>query len=415
MSFPSVILLVLVTTSALAAQPESLPPPAPFQPKVEDPMLTPVPPAQRLVGNWDEALTLVRERSTDLRLAEANIQRAEARWRQALAALLPNVRASVGVGHDVLNPDNAVLALGAGGGTTLPSTPGPDGRRPTVPLVAGAVSVSQSLVDFGAWRGLSSAEAAETGAVANLQDVRRRLTLGMARVLVATVAAERVAELNRVGLRQALERAALTQRIFELGASNQLDVVRVNQDVSVARGALVSGDEQLRRAREALGLSLGLDRATGVSPAFNLQGLVEQIRQVCAPLESVSARPDLVAARAQLESARDSRRQASAGYLPTLGLSSSLLGYTTEPAPGRLATWNISAVLSVPLWEGGLRGGVVSERQGIEQQAAETLERTRRDVELEVARSRRSVEVAEALVKTAAESRSLAERTDQLT
>jgi outer membrane protein TolC len=80
-----------------------------------------------------------------------------------------------------------------------------------------------------------------------------------------------------------------------------------------------------------------------------------------------------------------------------------------------VANWNISAVLSVPLWEGGLRGGVVSERQGLEEQAAETLERTRRDVEVEVARARRSVEVAEALVKTAAESRSLAERTDQLT
>ena len=34
-----------------------------------------------------EALGLVRERSTDLRIAEANVQRAEGRWRQALATL----------------------------------------------------------------------------------------------------------------------------------------------------------------------------------------------------------------------------------------------------------------------------------------------------------------------------------------
>jgi len=415
MSLPPFLLLVLVTTSALANAAEPLPPQAPFQPKVEDAMLTPAPPAQQLVGSWDEALSLVRQRSTDLRIAEAGIQRAEGRWRQALSALLPNGRLSAGVGMDVLHPDNSLLVLGPGGGQPIPPNVGEDGRRPTVPLVSGAVSVSQSLVDVSAWRGLSAAEAAETSAVANLQDVRRRLTLGVARVLVATVAAERAAELNRVGLRQALERAALTQRIFELGASNQLDVVRVNQDVAVARGALVSGDEQLRRAREALGLSLGLDRAAGVSPTFNLQGLVEQIRQVCAPLKGVGERPDLVAARAQLESARDSRRQASAGYLPTLGLSSSVVGLTTEPGPGRLAFWNISAVLSVPLWEGGLRGGVVSERQGLEEQAAESLERTRRDVEIEVARARRSVEVAESLVKVATEARVLAERTDQLT
>ena len=77
-----------------------------------------------------------------------------------------------------------------------------------------------------------------------LRDTQRRLTLGVARTLVATVASERAAELNRVGLRQALERAALTQRSFELGASNQLDVVRVSQDVAVARESLVSGDER---------------------------------------------------------------------------------------------------------------------------------------------------------------------------
>jgi outer membrane protein TolC len=142
---------------------------------------------------------------------------------------------------------------------------------------------------------------------------------------------------------------------------------------------------------------------------------VDQTRATCTPLKALSERADLQAARANVESARDSRRQATAGYLPTLGLSSGLNAFTTEPGPGRVATWSIAAVLSVPLFEGGLREGLVRERAGIEQQAAETLERTRRDVEVEVVRARRSVEVAESLVKTAAESLELAARTDQLT
>lgn len=404
------LLTVLIAAPALAAQEPLLPAPPPFQPKVDDPMLTPAPPASKQVGSWEEALGLVRERSTDLRIAEANVQRAEGRWRQALSALLPNARASVGTALDVLNPD---LPVGLTG-TPIQVQPGSD-RRPTVPLGVGTVSVTQSLVDFGAWRGLSSASAAEDSAQANLQDIQRRLTLGLGRTLVATVAAERAAELNRVGLRRALERAALAQRSFELGAGTQLDVVRVRQDVELARQSLVSGDEQLRRAREALGLSLGLPEAVGVSTTFQLQGLVDQTRATCTPLKALSERADLVAASANVESARESRRQASAGYLPTLGLSSAVNALTTEPGPGRVATWSIAAVLSVPLWEGGLRGGLVRERAGLEQQAAETLERTRRDVEVEVARARRSVEVAESLVKTAAESLALAERTDQLT
>jgi outer membrane protein TolC len=402
--------MALVAAPALADQESLLPAPPPFQPQVDDPMLTPAPPASRQVGSWEEALGLVREHSTDLRIAEANVQRAEGRWRQALSVLLPNARVSVGAALDVLNPDTPVGLTGV----PISVQPGSD-RRPTAPLGTGTMSVTQSLVDVSAWRGLASASAAEDGARASFQDVRRRLTLGLGRTLVATVAAERAAELNRVGLRRALERAALAQRSFELGAGTQLDVVRVRQDVEVARQTLISGDEQLRRAREALGLSLGFPQEVGVSPSFQLQGLVDQTRATCTPLKALSERPDLEAARANVESARDSRRQASAGYLPTLGLNSAVNALTTEPGPGRVATWSIAAVLSVPLWEGGLRGGLVRERAGLERQAAETLERTRRDVEVEVARARRSVEVAGSLVKTAAESLELATKTDQLT
>jgi outer membrane protein TolC len=367
--------------------------------------------ASQQVGSWDEALSLVKQRSTDLDSARAGVERAEGRWRQALALLLPNARATAGVAVDVLNPDNSVLP---GSGAVIPASAS-SSRKPTAPLGAATVSLTQSVVDVGAWRGVSSAEAAQHGAEASLQDVRRRLTLGLARALVAVVSAERAAELNRLGLRQALERAALVQRTLELGAATQLDFARTRQDVEVARQSLIAGDEQLRRAREALGLALGSDQAVGVTQSFQLQGLVAETQADCAPIKSVSERADLLAASSQLESARDSRRQAAAGYLPTVGLSSSALAYTTEPGPGRVAGWNISALLTVPIWEGGLRRGLISERAGLERQAADTLELTRRSVELEVTRTRRGVEVAEALVKTTAEGRALAEQTDQLT
>ncbi|WP_338269907.1 TolC family protein [Corallococcus caeni] len=386
--------------------------PVPFQPKVDDPMLAPVPPAPEQVTTWDEALTRVRQRSTDLRGAEAGVTRAEGRWRQSLGLLLPNARATAGAGVDVLHPD---VPSAPGGGVVGGGTSAPGVSVPSAPLGTLSASVTQTLIDVSAWRGLSSAKASEAASVANLQDVQRRLTQGLAQVLVATVAAERAAEINRVGLRQALERQALTQRSFELGAGTQLDVVRVSQDVAVARQTLVAGDEQLRRTRESLGLSLGEDHGVGVNPAFNLGGLVDQTRRDCTPLQDLGARPDLVAQRANVDAARESRRQASAGYLPTLGLSSTVLGFTTDPGFGRFATWNVSAVLSVPLWEGGQRGGLVREREGIEQQAAQNLEATRRNVSVEVSRARRGVEVAEALLKTASESLELADRTDRLT
>jgi outer membrane protein TolC len=189
----------------------------------------------------------------------------------------------------------------------------------------------------------------------------------------------------------------------------------VNQDVAVARSALISGDEQLRRTREALGQALGIDGEVGVAPGFLLEGLVAQSRQDCRPLTEGERRADLVAAEAQVEAAAQSRAQATAGYLPRVGLASNVGAFTTVPGPGRVSLWSVAAVLSVPIWEGGLRRGLAKERAGAEAAASVAAEARRRAVFFEIERARRGEEVARALMETAETARELAQRTDQLT
>lgn len=398
---------VLLWAGPSWAQPSESAPPAPrFTPHIEDPMLAPMPRPATQLESWEEARTLLFRHSTDLRQAQAAVQRAEGRWRQSLSTLLPNARLSAGVGVDLLNPGKPFSALSP----TVAGLPGA-----TSPLATAGVSLTQSLVDLSAWRGVASASASEKSAELSLSEVKRDLTQGLARTLVAVVAAERAAEINRISLRQALERAALAERTFELGAGTQVDVVRVQQDVAVARGALVAGDEQLRQTREALGLSLGLQSEAGVREDFGLEGLVEQTAQECRAIDALEARPDLLAALAQVEAARESRKQASAGYLPSLGLSSSLVAATIEPGPVRVPTWSLSAVLSMPLWEGGFRRGLITEREGVVEQAAQTAEQLRRSLTVEVSRARRGSEVAAHLVAAATDARDLAKRSDELT
>lgn len=385
---------------------ELTPAPQPFAPQVDDPLLEPAVRAPQELTSWAEARDLVRKNSTDERSAAAAVERAQGRWRQSLGGLLPNARLSVGVQIDAINPtvtsligvNQSVLARGA----------------PTSPMGSTSVNLTQSLVDVGAWKGLSAADSARESARWSQADVRRRLTQGLARSLVAVVAAERVAELNRVGLRQALERAALISRTQQLGAATQVDVVRTRQDVDVARGALIAGDEQLRRTREALGVALGIDSEVGLPANFGLEGMADEARAACK-LVGWERRPDLEASRANVESARDGRKQASLGYLPTLGLTSTLFGFTTDTGFGRFATWNIAAMITVPLWEGGTREGVVTERRGIEAQAEAALEAQRRQVRLEVAQAQRQVGVAEQLATTALRARTDAAQLDTLT
>ena len=87
-----------------------------------------------------------------------------------------------------------------------------------------------------------------------VSDTRRTLDLSLANQIVSVVTAERSAEINRSGLRVALEQLELSKRKEALGAATALDVVRAKQNAANARAALVNGDEALREAREALGL-----------------------------------------------------------------------------------------------------------------------------------------------------------------
>ncbi|HEY1087122.1 MAG TPA: TolC family protein, partial [Archangium sp.] len=143
-------------------------------------------------------------------------------------------------------------------------------------------------------------------------------------------------------------------------------------------------------------------------------GVAEAARAVCKN-GTWEQRADLQAARANVEAAREAKRQASSGYLPSLGLTSSLFGFTTDPGVARFATWNIAATVSVPLWEGGTREGLVRERAGAETQAETDLEAARRRVRLEVAQAQRQVGVAEQLVAAARGARDEAAQLDALT
>lgn len=362
-------------------------------------MLAPIPDAPSAVTSWAEARARLTSTSTDLRHAEADLLRAEALYRQALSLLLPEVRLSAGVAFDLLHPD------------TAPNAP----PTATSPVGTANLSLSQSLIDVASWRGRDAAATARRGSEWSLLDVRRRVRQGLAGALVAVVTAERVAELNRLGLSQALERAQLSQRTFELGRATELDVVRARQDVAVARAALISGDEQLRSAREALGLAFGAGEQVGVQRGFRLDGLLDELRAQCRPLGGSERRADEEAAQTQVESARLRTAQARASRLPTLDLTSNLFAYTHEDDAAKFGSWSIAAVLSFPIWEGGLRAAQIRERAALQADAEATAEDVRRSARFEISRARRAASVAESLVTVATESRDLASRLDTMT
>jgi len=403
----------LVSASPAFAQGVDLPPP----PKVDDPMLAPVARAKVEISTWEEALRHVRARSTDIRIAAATVQRAEAQQRVALAGALPSLTGQAGYTHNLIIRDLVQpTGLGPSGQiqTKTVPTPQPD-------FVTGQLVAQQPILALRAWYAIGTAGVAEDAARLTFDDAKRQIALSVANAIVGVVTAERIAELNRIGLVNALARLALTTRKANLGGATGLDVVRSRQDVEVARATLVAGDESLRQAREALGLVLGIPEQVGVPPTVDISGLEKDARSSCKPANAIDERPDIAALRTRVEVAHRGVNDVKYQFAPTVNLQSTLsssakaFDFTPiNPAiPNTL--WNVGAVLSVPLWEGGARYGNLRDAHAQEDIALQNLEAGRRTATIQVTQARRGVTVGEDRLRVATAARDLAAETDRLT
>jgi outer membrane protein TolC len=379
----------------------------PQAPTIDDPMLAPMPPAATNVSTWEGTLELIRARSTDLRTAYDEVLRAAGMTRSALAGALPTI--SLGGTYTFQTGNYAPIATGGGGGLVS--------LAPKANSLGAEAVVNQPLVALQTWHAVGTAQVNERAFELSFDDMKRTIALNVANSIIGVVTAERVAELNRVGTRNALERLDLTERKQLLGGASRLDVVRAQQDVESARATLVTGDESLRQAREALGLALGLPEQVGVTRDLKMDGLVESALDSCKVAPSIEQRADVAAARTRLAVAKRNVDDVYYQFLPTLS-GQSTVAYSNLYAgtPGvATTTWNIEGILTVPLWDGGLRYGALRQTRALEDEARQSLESLRRQALIQVEQARRDVGVAEQSRKVAEDARALAAETDRLT
>jgi multidrug efflux system outer membrane protein len=382
-----------------AASGLAVPPPPP----VSDPMLAPVPPAHRILSSWAEAVTYLRARSTDLKIALDQVLQAEAQTRIALAGPLPSLTSTGVMSHQLLTGSSSIY-ISSGGASSSSTT------------WSGNLALQQTIINVQQFDQISIDELNEDATRLSVDDKKRTLALSLANQIVAVVTAERTADINRVGLKVALEQLEITRRKQALGAANGLDVVRAEQNAANARSSLVSGDESLREAREALGLALGVPEETGVAPGINIDELAQSAMESCRVVKDINERPDIASARRALDVAKRNLRNVYYTFLPTLNAQSTMTYFSPAPAFGAPdPTWNIQGILSIPWFDGGVRYGNLRNARAAEDIAAQQLEALRRQAIIQIEQAQRQLQVAEVSDKVAIEQRDLAAKNDQMT
>lgn len=355
-------------------------------------------PATRTLAGWNELWAEVGKTSADLRIALAEIERAEAATRIAWGAALPTVNASATLTH--------IPGQGSGSASFQPSNTN---------ALTMQISAVQPLVNLRAWHAIATSRELEDIAKLSVFDVRRKLALGLARAAVGIVSAKRLAELNRIGLEAALDRLLLTRKRLAAGVGDARDLVRAQQDVAASRAVIASADEQLVQAREALAQLLAIPGDLGL--AQDADGIEKEILAFCGgakPQKPGAPRIDVLIAEKQIEIAKRNVDDIALKFVPTLTaqLSANASGLAFS---GPFATgWSLSGVLTIPLYDGGVRYGERRDRIAQVEEAEARAVQTKVGALIEISQARRAIAVAEAAESAAREARDLAKEADRL-
>jgi multidrug efflux system outer membrane protein len=366
-------------------------------PEVSDTMLATPPDASKNIASWGEALSLARDRSPDYLSSYQTIKHAEAQARVALAALLPVV---AGTGAYIHNAYQVQIPVG---GQTIVSPP-PDALNL-------GLSASWTPLNARAIFDYATARKNVTATELSFSDRRRQIAQSVVASILATLASAHVAQLNRVGLRSALERLHLTEARLQFGQGTPLDVDRANADVAAARRLLIDGDESLRRSREALGLALGWREPVGVTAPFDIDAFELAVSRACRLNDDIENRPDVRAARDRVNLAHRGIDSALLAPVPTLGVLSTV-AYTTAPILAPNTTFALEVLLTIPFYDGGVRYGQLRDARASEAQAVAALEQTRLNAIVTSARAKRGVGVARADRDVSKAERDLANQID---
>lgn len=337
-------------------------------------------------------------------LAREAARAAEARKREALAALLPGVDG----GYTLRSFTNNLASFGI----EFPAVPGI-----AFPVFAGPIDVQDarltaalSVFDVAAIRRWQAAKTQARAAAMESEEAQMKAKAAAAEAYLSAVRAEAALEAARanVALAERLLKVAQSQK--DAGTGTGIEVVRATAVLEQERQRLAAAEEERAAAR------LGLLRAVNADLDVELE---LKDRLAYTPWEAPSAERAMEAARqlrpelkAQAERERAARLAASASKWERLPSARAFgdYGVTGRVGSTYLPTRSAGVQVAVPLWDGGRRDARRVEAEA--QKRAEEI-RTRdtaRQVEVEIRLALEAVTSAEAQAAAALAAQRQAER-----
>src|SRR6266852_4001306 len=338
------------------------------------------PPPLRL--SFADAVRLASGEVPVVALASLRTTEADARVRQARAALLPSLSVTGGWLNRTFNSKSL--------GIEFPTIPG----NPPFPELIGPfnnydarVNATQTLFDWSSVRRVRAAGAQADGSRAERGVTIEASVLTTAIAYVRAVRAQAVVGARQADSAIAAELVGLAEAQRAAGVSPAIDVTRARAQLARAQGLLLVAKNQLDRGRIDVTRALGLDPATPLSFSDSLApslGAADvPVQRDSAVSAALANRPELRAELARAAAARQTGSAIRAERLPRIELAGDY-GVNGPTAPRSIATRDITLQVSVPILDGFRREARLDEQDAVVRESQVREADLRRQIAAEV-------------------------------
>ncbi len=374
------------------------------------PSLPPVPPDNApsdVRVSLADAVRLALKSNPTFQTAVDEVRRAQGILEQVRAASIPTVFGTASYLQLDRARASAALPLPVNGGAGFVTVP-PDTLVPEHQFGAN-LTIAVPLLAPRAW--LNWREGADSVGVAQASaaDVRRTVAVAVARAYLAVVEQKRVIEAATRARDTDNAHYVYAHERYVGGIGNRIDEVRADQQRQSDEAVLEQDYANLAREREALGVLAGAPGALDADEP-NLQANVDPERA----MRDAEHRSDVEAADMRRLAAGRAVRDDWSDYAPSLTATFEPFFWdptsVTQPQSG----WQALFVLSLPIYDGGVRYGLAKQRASIRDEAQTSLDATLRQARSDVRTAFEEVRRADAALKSSRQAADLAETALQL-
>jgi outer membrane protein TolC len=327
-----------------------------------------------------------------LLLSQQQTEQARAQYRRQLSALLPNVSGNV---SEAINQINlAAFGIPLPAGLSSPVV-GPFG------LFDAHANLSQTLLDFNALNRVRAAAENQKAAKFTVQDARELVVLVVGNEYLLTLASAARLDTANAQLTTAQTIFEQTGDLKRAGVAAGIDVLRAQVQMQTQQQRVLAAQNQYERQKMQLARTIGLP----VSQQFQLTDTVPYAPLSAMDLEQALAqayhqRPEYLAAESRTRAAELAVKAARGERLPTVQVNGQT-GYIGQTPGSSELTYNLSAGVRIPIFQGGKAKADVAQAESLWQQSRLQLEDLRGRVEFEIRTALLDVKTSDEQVQVA--------------